>query len=66
MAKKSFTHYLYQELMQQELEVLANVNHPNIMRIYELLEDKVNYYVVTELLSGGELFDYIIKYKKFE
>jgi len=52
--------------MQQELEVLANVNHPNIMRIYELLEDKVNYYVVTELLSGGELFDYIIKYKKFE
>ena len=28
--------------MQQELEVLANVNHPNIMRIYELLEDKVN------------------------
>jgi serine/threonine protein kinase len=52
--------------MQQELEVLANVNHPNIMRIYELLEDNVNYYVVTELLSGGELFDYIIKYKKFE
>lgn len=35
------------------------------MRIYELLEDDVNYYVVTEIIKGGELFDHIVKNKKF-
>ena len=47
--------------MQQELEVLASVNHPNIMRIYELLEDQINYYIVSEVLANGDLFDHIVK-----
>jgi len=47
--------------MIQEMEVLANINHPNIMRIYELLEDEINYYIVSEILEGGELFNFIVK-----
>jgi len=47
--------------MKQELEVLANVNHPNIIRIYELLEDEVNFYIVSEIIKGGELFQHIRK-----
>jgi serine/threonine protein kinase len=46
--------------MTQEMEVLANINHPNIMRIYELLEDETNYYIVSEILAGGELFNFIV------
>ena len=46
--------------MTQEIEVLANINHPNIMRIYELLEDETNYYIVSEILGGGELFNFIV------
>jgi serine/threonine protein kinase len=46
--------------MTQEMEVLANINHPNIMRIYELLEDETNYYIVSEILGGGELFNFIV------
>jgi serine/threonine protein kinase len=46
--------------MTQEMEVLANINHPNIMRIYELLEDETNYYIVSEILVGGELFNFIV------
>ena len=35
------------------------------MRVFELLEDDRNYYTVLELLEGGELFDRIVKLKKF-
>lgn len=35
------------------------------MRIFELLEDEDNYYVVSEFLRGGELFDRIVNLKQF-
>ena len=35
------------------------------MSVNELLEDEKFYYIVTELLQGGELFDRIIVEKKF-
>ena len=36
------------------------------MRIFELLEDDKHYYIVSELLSGGELYDRIVKLKYFD
>lgn len=35
------------------------------MAAKEILEDKQNFYIVTELLEGGELFDRLIKLQKF-
>lgn len=35
------------------------------MSVYEILEDDKNYYIGTELLEGGELFDRIISVKSF-
>jgi len=35
------------------------------MRIFELLEDDNNFYIVSELLKGGELYERIIKLKTF-
>ena len=35
------------------------------MRVYELYEDDLDFYIVSELLEGGELYDRIIKIKKF-
>lgn len=35
------------------------------MRIFELLEDEQRYYIASELILGGELYDRIIKLKKF-
>jgi calcium-dependent protein kinase len=51
--------------MASELEVLKNTNHQNIMSITELLEDDKYYYVISEILEGGELFDRIIEQKSF-
>jgi calcium-dependent protein kinase len=35
------------------------------MRIFELLEDEAHYYIVSELLQGGELYERIVKMKHF-
>lgn len=42
-----------------EIHVLSDLDHPNIIRIYEYYESKNSLYVVTEYLDGGELFDKI-------
>ena len=36
------------------------------MRIYELFEDSQNYYVISEYMEGGELYDRIIQIKAFK
>ncbi len=52
--------------MRDELKALQEIPHPHIMRTIELMEDDDNYYVVSEFLRGGELFDRIIKLKRFD
>lgn len=42
-----------------EVNILTKLTHPNIMDIYEFYEDKANFYIVSELCKGGELFDKI-------
>lgn len=46
--------------MLSELLVLKQCNHPNIMEVIEILEDRANFYIAAELLEGGELFDRIV------
>jgi len=40
--------------------VLKNADHPHIIRLHEIYEDPRNISFVTELCSGGELYDAII------
>jgi calcium-dependent protein kinase len=46
--------------MYLEVEILKKLVHPNIMQIFEFYEDKKNFYIITELCEGGELFDQIV------
>ena len=46
--------------MKNEIASLKKLDNPNIVKIYECYEDAKGYYIVTELCSGGELFDEII------
>lgn len=54
--------------MKNEIASLKKIDHPNVVKIYECFEDSTGYYIVTELCSGGELFDQIIsrKFSEFE
>ncbi len=37
------------------------MDHPGIVKLYEVFEDNCSLYFVTELCEGGELFDEIVK-----
>ena len=38
-----------------EIEILKNLEHPNIMKIYECFNDKENFYIVSEYCDEGDL-----------
>lgn len=42
-----------------EIEVLKQLDHPNICKLYEVFEDADSIYIVMDLCHGGELFDRI-------
>lgn len=48
-----------EEKLFLEVNILAKLSHPNIMQIYEFFDDNCNFYIVSELCQGGELFDMI-------
>jgi len=51
--------------MDNEIDCLKNLDHPNILRMYESYECEKRYYIVTDISRGGELFDEIAKNRFF-
>ena len=47
------------ESLLSEISVLSKLSHPSIMQIYEIFEDSLNVYLVSEYCKGGELFEII-------
>lgn len=45
---------------QTEMNTLRKLDHPNILKLYEVFEDSKKYFLVTEYCKGGELFEEII------
>ena len=48
-----------------EMSILKELDHPNILKMYEFFEDEKRYYIVTDICKGGELFDEISTKGKF-
>lgn len=42
-----------------EIKILTDLDHPNVIKMYEYFEDEKRVYLITELCKGGELFDMI-------
>lgn len=40
---------------------MRQLDHPNIIRLFEVFQDEKRFYLITELCAGGELFDEITK-----
>ncbi|OWF35797.1 calcium/calmodulin-dependent protein kinase type 1-like [Mizuhopecten yessoensis] len=50
-----------EESLENEIEVLRRLRHPNIVQLFDVFEEKNNVYLVMELVTGGELFDRIVE-----
>jgi serine/threonine protein kinase len=50
------------ELVEREKKALGTLIHPNIVKLFEIIEDedKDATYLIFEYVSGGELFNYIV------
>ena len=46
--------------IRREINILKKVDHPNIVKIYEVYETNRSLYIIMEKCNGGELFDKII------
>ena len=49
----------------KEIEILIKLEHPNIIKIYEYYTDDINFYLITDYISNGELYNYVYKAKSF-
>jgi len=48
------------ELLKREIYIMKKVDHPNILKLYEVYEDDDYFWLVLELVEGMELFDKIV------
>lgn len=51
--------------MLTEIEILKQVDHPNIVKLVDVFEDERHWCLVMELMTGGELFDQILSKEQF-
>ncbi|KAI8983157.1 kinase-like domain-containing protein [Pilobolus umbonatus] len=49
------------ETVQRELAILQLLYHPNLIELYQVLQDRKHVYLITEYAAGGELFDRLNK-----
>ena len=50
----------------REVEIMKLVNHPNIVKLYQVMETKSMLYLVSEYVPKGEIFGKIRKKSNFE
>jgi len=51
-------------LALRENEIITKLNHINIVLVYCIINTKEDYFIIMEYCKLGELFDYIVKYKR--
>ena len=49
------------EKFKREIEILKKMDHPNIIKLYEVFESDRSLYLIMEECKGGEIFDKIIE-----
>ena len=62
--KKFITNPKARKYLDNEINILKEVDHPNIIKLIEVQETSTHFYLVMELCNGGGLSDCLEEYKK--
>ncbi|XP_063002232.1 serine/threonine-protein kinase MARK2 isoform X4 [Elgaria multicarinata webbii] len=50
----------------REVRIMKVLNHPNIVKLFEVIETDKTLYLVMEYASGGEVFDYLVAHGRMK
>uniref|UniRef100_A0A8C9WC35 MAP/microtubule affinity-regulating kinase 3 n=1 Tax=Scleropages formosus TaxID=113540 RepID=A0A8C9WC35_SCLFO len=50
----------------REVRIMKILNHPNIVKLFEVIEMEKTLYLVMEYASGGEVFDYLVAHGRLK
>lgn len=56
-------HFIFVYIFNGYFKIIQD--NPHLLKVYEILEDDGRYYIISELMHGGELYDRILAMKKF-
>ncbi|XP_048828273.1 SNF related kinase b [Brienomyrus brachyistius] len=48
----------------QEVRCMKLVQHPNVVRLYEVIDTQTKLYLILELGDGGDMYDYILRHER--
>jgi len=51
--------------INNEINILLQIDHPNIIKLFAIFESENYVYLVMELVTGGELFDRIVEKERY-
>lgn len=47
--------------MKEEIEIMTNLDHPNVVKYIESFEDEKYIHIVMEYCKGKDFYDYLVK-----
>ncbi|XP_028274889.1 MAP/microtubule affinity-regulating kinase 4 isoform X3 [Parambassis ranga] len=50
----------------REVRIMKTLNHPNIVKLFEVIETEKTLYLIMEYASGGEVFDYLVAHGRMK
>uniref|UniRef100_A0A1I8EVA1 MAP/microtubule affinity-regulating kinase 3 n=1 Tax=Wuchereria bancrofti TaxID=6293 RepID=A0A1I8EVA1_WUCBA len=50
----------------REVKIMKQLDHPNIVKLYQVMETENTLYLVMEYASGGEVFDYLVAHGRMK
>lgn len=52
--------------LHREVRIMKMLNHPNIVKLFEVIETKHTLFLVMEYVNGGELYDYLVAHGRMK
>nr|XP_049466524.1 MAP/microtubule affinity-regulating kinase 3 isoform X1 [Anopheles coluzzii]XP_049466525.1 MAP/microtubule affinity-regulating kinase 3 isoform X1 [Anopheles coluzzii]XP_049466526.1 MAP/microtubule affinity-regulating kinase 3 isoform X1 [Anopheles coluzzii]XP_049466527.1 MAP/microtubule affinity-regulating kinase 3 isoform X1 [Anopheles coluzzii] len=52
--------------LYREVRIMKMLDHPNIVKLFQVIETEKTLYLVMEYASGGEVFDYLVAHGKMK